>query len=53
METKIINGIERVKTKKGHWIDSSNIELYNRLRNITEQDIKEIVENRKLNKEEK
>ena len=45
--------LKELKQKKGHWIDSSNIELYNRLRNITEQDIKEIVENRKLNKEEK
>lgn len=47
METKIINGVERVKTKKGHWIDSSNIQLYNRLRNIKEQDIKDLVERSK------
>ena len=53
METKIIDGAERVKTEKEHWVDVRNIDLYNRLSNITEEDIKEIVENRKLNKEEK
>ena len=44
METKIINGVKRVKTERGHWIDVKNINLYNRLSNITEEDVKDIIE---------